>query len=230
MRTTNHRCQSTTTIRLLSPSSPLESSTLELNTSVFAITSVRICIINWLSTTSTHTETKMWKTYSRKHLLMLSIRSSLKQWVNGSGGFRHIDLFPYIDGHPQATVVLFPCSHATQGFNEATVGITDCLFVCSFAPQSVSTGGSVACMVYLPDVWFQLGWCIISPRWWWFLAQLEMQTQLQMPAECAWMHTRLTLKTVYIWAWMYLYLEYKFLSISISTDTRSGITNYRLDL
>jgi len=65
-----------------------------------------------------------------------------------------------MDGHPQATVVLFPCSHATQGFKEATMGITICFFVCLFvcflAPRSVARGVSVAYMVYLPVVWLQL--------------------------------------------------------------------------
>jgi hypothetical protein len=36
-----------------------------------------------------------------------------------------------MDGHPQATVVLFPCS-LSQGFKEATMGITICLFVYLF--------------------------------------------------------------------------------------------------
>jgi hypothetical protein len=71
------------------------------------------------------------------------------------------DFFVYMDGHPQATVVLFPCSLATQGFKEATMGITVCLLVCLFvcflAPWSVARGGSVAYMVYLPVVWLQLG-------------------------------------------------------------------------
>ena len=53
-----------------------------------------------------------------------------------------------MDGHPQATVVLFPCSLLKQGFKEATMGITSCassLFVCLFlAPQSIARGGSVA--------------------------------------------------------------------------------------
>jgi len=55
-----------------------------------------------------------------------------------------------MDGHPQATVVLFPCS-LSQGFKEATMGITSCascllvcLFVLFLAPQSVARGGSVA--------------------------------------------------------------------------------------
>ena len=41
----------------------------------------------------------------------------------------NMDFFVYMDGHPQAMVVLFPCSLATQGFKEATMGITVCLFV-----------------------------------------------------------------------------------------------------
>jgi len=43
--------------------------------------------------------------------------------------------FVYMDGHPQARVVLFPCSHLKQGFKEATMGITSCassLFFCLF--------------------------------------------------------------------------------------------------
>jgi hypothetical protein len=55
-----------------------------------------------------------------------------------------------MDGPPQATVVLFPCS-LSQGFKEATMGITSCascllvcLFVLFLAPQSVARGGSIA--------------------------------------------------------------------------------------
>jgi len=73
-------------------------------------------------------------------------------------------------GHPQAVVVLFPCS-LSQGFKEATMGITIylfvclficlfvCLFVCLFflAPRSVASGGSDANVLYLPGVWLQLG-------------------------------------------------------------------------
>jgi len=63
--------------------------------------------------------------------------------------FGNRDFFVYMDGHPQATVVLFPCSLATQGFKEATMGIT-CVFICLLfvflAPQSVAKGGSVAYM------------------------------------------------------------------------------------
>jgi len=43
---TYHHCQSTATIRVLSPSSPRESSKLELITWTFAITTVEICIHN----------------------------------------------------------------------------------------------------------------------------------------------------------------------------------------
>jgi len=48
----------------------------------------------------------------------------------------------YMDGHPQATVVLFPCSLVTQGFMEATMGITVCLLLCLFScsTDSVSNG------------------------------------------------------------------------------------------
>jgi len=70
--------------------------------------------------------------------------------------FLFTDFSVYMDGHPQATVVLFPCSLVTQGFKEATMGITVCLLLCFLAPQSVARGGSVAYMVYLPDVWLQL--------------------------------------------------------------------------
>jgi len=42
------------------------------------------------------------------------------------------DFFVCMDGHPQATVVLFPCSHVTHGFMEATMGIRVCLLVCLF--------------------------------------------------------------------------------------------------
>jgi len=56
-------------------------------------------------------------------------------------GFKLVLLFVWargfpclsMDGHPQATVVLFPCSLATQGFKEATMGITVCLILCLFS-------------------------------------------------------------------------------------------------
>jgi len=35
----------------------------------------------------------------------------------------------YMDGHPQATVVLFPCA-LSQGFKEATIEITVFHFIC----------------------------------------------------------------------------------------------------
>jgi hypothetical protein len=38
--------------------------------------------------------------------------------------FGKTDFFVYMDGHPQATVVLFPCSLLKQGFKEATMEIT----------------------------------------------------------------------------------------------------------
>jgi len=37
-----------------------------------------------------------------------------------------MDFFVYLDGHPQATVVLFPWSLLKQSFMEATMGITSC--------------------------------------------------------------------------------------------------------
>jgi hypothetical protein len=48
-----------------------------------------------------------------------------------------------MDGHPQATVLLFPCS-LSQGFKEVTMGIT--VFVLSLlirflAPQCIARGG-----------------------------------------------------------------------------------------
>jgi len=114
-----------------------------------------------------------------------------------------------MDGHPQAMVAQFPCSLATQAGMEATMGISVCLFVCLFvclvvgflAPRSVTRGGSGDYMVFLSDVWLQLGWCIISLRWWSF------QTQLQIWAECACMPSKHTLNTVYIKARMYLYFR-----------------------
>jgi hypothetical protein len=65
-----------------------------------------------------------------------------------------------IDGHPQATVVHFPCS-LSQGFKEATMGIT--LFVC-FIPSYLFSCSSERskqgeCCIYglSPVVWLQLG-------------------------------------------------------------------------
>jgi len=56
-----------------------------------------------------------------------------------------MNFFVYMDGHPPAMVVLFPCSLITQGFKEATMRITICLFVCFLTPRSVARGGNVAC-------------------------------------------------------------------------------------
>jgi len=65
-----------------------------------------------------------------------------------------------MDGHPQATVVLFPCS-VSQGFKEATMGITSFVFfICSYL-FSCSTERSKRgeCCIYglSPVVWLQLG-------------------------------------------------------------------------
>jgi len=65
-----------------------------------------------------------------------------------------------MDGHPQATVVLFPCSLHIQGFKEATMGITSCtlsLFCFCFLFVSYSTERSKrgGCCIYgsPPFVW-----------------------------------------------------------------------------
>ena len=61
--------------------------------------------------------------------------------------FGNTDFFVYMDGHPQAMVVLFPCSLLTQGFKEATIWNHKLciIFVCLFlASRSVARGGSVA--------------------------------------------------------------------------------------
>jgi len=59
LRMTHHHYEATVIIRVLSPSSPWEISKLELNTSMFAITTVEICINNELSTTLTYTQMKV---------------------------------------------------------------------------------------------------------------------------------------------------------------------------
>jgi hypothetical protein len=55
-------------------------------------------------------------------------------WRSIGGQFKvvGIQISLFMDGHPQATVILFPCSLITQCFKEATMGITICLFVCLF--------------------------------------------------------------------------------------------------
>jgi len=52
-----------------------------------------------------------------------------------------------MDGHPQATVVLFPCS-LLHGFKKATMGIplfvclfVSSLFICFLAPRCIARGG-----------------------------------------------------------------------------------------
>jgi len=62
-----------------------------------------------------------------------------------------MDFLVYMDGHPESTVVLFPCLLTMQSLKNGTMGITDCLFiymivcflVCFLAPQSEAKGGSV---------------------------------------------------------------------------------------
>ena len=81
---THHCCQSTATIRVLSLLSPWESSKLKLSTLTFAITTVEIFIDDELLTTPTYTQTKMWQTYSQKHLQNISLGSVQKQWVYGN--------------------------------------------------------------------------------------------------------------------------------------------------
>jgi hypothetical protein len=48
--------------------------------------------------------------------------------------FGYTDFFVFMDGHPQATVVLFPCSLLTQSSKEATMNITGS--ACTFASSS----------------------------------------------------------------------------------------------
>jgi len=44
-----------------------------------------------------------------------------------------LDFFVCMDGHPQATVVLSPCSLVTLGCKGAAMGITVCLLLCLFS-------------------------------------------------------------------------------------------------
>jgi hypothetical protein len=69
--------------------------------------------------------------------------------------FLFTDFFVYMDGHPQATVVLFPCSLVTQGFKEATMGITVCLLLCLVVCFSCSTERSKRgeCCIYGLSPW-----------------------------------------------------------------------------
>jgi len=58
--------------------------------------------------------------------------------------------FWYTDGHPQATVVLFPCS-LSQGFEEATMGFTLFHFILFLAPRSITRGGELHIQVSAGD-------------------------------------------------------------------------------
>ena len=104
-----------------------------------------------------------------------------------------------------STVSLLTCNAGWYGGYYGNLRLSVCLLVCLvvgfLAPRSVTRGGSGDYMVFLSDVWLQLGWCIISLRWWSF------QTQLQIWAECACMPSKHTLNTVYIKARMYLYFR-----------------------
>jgi len=62
------------------------------------------------------------------------------------------DFFVYMDGHPQATVVLFPCSLVMQGFKEATMGITVCLLLCLFS-CSTERSKRGECCIYGLSPW-----------------------------------------------------------------------------
>jgi len=72
--------------------------------------------------------------------------NSQRRWGYGNRGRFKVGLkvvspffwargFPCLsmDSHPQAMVVLLPCSLATQGLKEATMGITVCLLLCLFS-------------------------------------------------------------------------------------------------
>jgi len=66
--------------------------------------------------------------------------------------FGHADFFvcSFMDGHPQATVVLFPCSHS-QGFKEATMGITLFHLHLFLALQCIARGGVLHIQVSAGD-------------------------------------------------------------------------------
>jgi len=66
----------------------------------------------------------------------------------------HVDFFVcfFMDGHPQATVVLFPCS-LSQGFKEATMGIALFhLFHLFLALRCIARGGVLHTQVSARDV------------------------------------------------------------------------------
>jgi len=74
-----------------------------------------------------------------------------------------------MNGHPQATVVLFPCSHATQGFKEATMGIISlfiCLLVVCF-PCTMKRRKRGECCIYRSQLEMSLVWpkrrCLVWP-------------------------------------------------------------------
>jgi len=81
------------------------------------------------------------------------MRNSQRRWGYGNRGqFKVVSLFFWVrgflcfsmDGHPQAMVVLFPCS-ISQGFKEATMGITLFHFFHLFSCSTVySKRGSIA--------------------------------------------------------------------------------------
>ena len=66
--------------------------------------------------------------------------------------FLFMDFFVYMDGHPQATVVLFPRSLVTQGFKEATMGNTVSLLVCLFS-CSTECSKRRECCIYGLSPW-----------------------------------------------------------------------------
>jgi len=94
------------------------------------------------------------------------MRNSHRRWGYGNRGwfqvgFKVVSLFiwahgflwHYMDGHPQASVVLFPCS-LSQGFKEATMGITFLyhLFLSIFLLHSVKQEGEYG-MIDLYFLW-----------------------------------------------------------------------------
>jgi len=93
--------------------------------------------------------------------------------------YGHEDFFVcfFMDGHPQAMVVLFPCSHS-QGFKKATMAITLLNLLHLFlVPRWMARGGVMHIQVSARDESGLTGdRSVLYGRWLWYLLLPETET------------------------------------------------------
>jgi hypothetical protein len=190
LRMTHHHCQSTATIRVLSFLSPRGSSMLERNTSTFAITTVEICI----------DDNSQLLLHKHKHQCCRDPHKALTKdknmeftkaiWLMLIGGQLEVNLvlsdfsfenpdFLCLYEWPSSGYGSTPSMHACHSGFQAGYYVNyiliASLFVYLFSCSTERSKRGVCCIYGLsPVMWLQLGWCIISLRWWSFHTQMEM--------------------------------------------------------